>query len=327
MEYKDYYKILGLEKSASQEEIKKKYRKLAVQYHPDKNPGDKAAEEKFKEISEAYNVLSDPEKRKQYDQLGANWNQYRQAGGRASDFDWSQYARQYGGGAARGRGRQAYEGDYGDFFGGEGGGFSDFFDNIFGGGFAQAGGRTRGRPRGGGFRGQDYTASLEISLEEAYKGTTRSFTLEGKQLRIKLKPGIEDGQTLRLKGKGGPGPQGGAAGDLLLTIIVAPHPQFRREGKDVKTDVEVDLYTAILGGKITVPTLAGPVKFSLPARTQNDKVLRLKGKGMPVYGKADEYGDMYITIKVELPQQLTAEEEELFRKLRDLKEKNYAATH
>lgn len=322
MDYKDYYKILGVSKTASQEEIKKAYRKLAVKYHPDKNKGDKVAEEKFKEISEANNVLSDPEKRKQYDQLGSSWNQYRQAGGDPSGFDWSQYARQYGGGAG-GQTQYEFQGDFGDFFAGGGGGFSDFFQNIFGGGFGQ-GGRRSGATA---FKGQDYKASIEISLEEAFSGTTRSFTIDGKQLRLKLKPGIEDGQTLRLKGKGAPGPQGGQPGDLYLTIQVAQSSQFRREGKNLYTTVEVDLYTAILGGKIIVPTLSGPVKLALAPHTPNDKVLRLKGKGMPEYGRPSELGDLYVTVKVELPQKLSAEEEELFRQLRDLKEKKYAGTH
>ena len=321
MEYKDYYKILGVNKTASQDEIKKTYRKLAVKYHPDKNKGDAAAEERFKEISEAYNVLGDPEKRKKYDELGSGWNQYRHAGGDPSGFDWSQYARQNGGGQTR----HEFQGDFGNFFGGNGG-FSDFFQNIFGGGgFAQA--RARSGAAGfNGFKGQDFRASLGISLEDAFTGTTRSFALNGQQLRIKLKPGIENGQTLKLKGKGAPGPQGGPNGDLYLTVEVEENPQFRREGKDLYTTVPVDLYSAILGGKVTIPTLSGPVNLTLPPQTQNDKVFRLKGKGMPEYGNAAAFGDLYVTIKVELPQQLSAEEEDLFRKLRDLKQSKYAGS-
>ncbi len=320
MDYKDYYKTLGVNKTASQEEIKKTYRKLALKYHPDKNKGDKAAEEKFKEISEAYNVLGDPEKRKQYDQLGSNWNQYRKAGGDPSGFDWSKYARQNAGG------QQQYEfqGDFGDFFGagGRGGGFSDFFQNIFGGGFGQAGGAYR--PGAAGLKGQDYQASLTISMEEAFSGTSRSFTVNGLQLRIKLKPGIENGQTLKLKGKGAPAPQGGRPGDLFLTIEVAENPAFRREGKDLYTTAMVDIYTAVLGGKITVPTLSGPVALTLAPYTPNEKVLRLRGKGMPGYGKPEVKGDLYVTVKAELPKKLSAEEEDLFRQLKNLKERKYA---
>ena len=320
MDYKDYYKILGVDKSASAEEIKKAYRKLAVKYHPDKNKGDVAAEEKFKEVSEAYNVLSNPEKRKQYDQMGANWNQYRQAGGDPAGFDWSQYARQYGAGGQSGYG---FDGNFGDFFNESGpadGGFSSFFQSMFGGGFGGAG--RAGRYRNS--KGQDFQASLEISLEEAYNGTTRQFTVNGQQLRIKLKPGIENGQSLKLKGKGAPSPQGGLSGDLYLTIQVREHPQWKREGNDIRTTVDVDLYTAVLGGKVKVPTLAKPVQLNLPPYTQNDKVLRLRGKGMPLYGKAGIFGDMYIQLKVQLPQQLSAEEEALFRQLKELRTGNYA---
>jgi curved DNA-binding protein len=328
MEYKDYYKVLGVAKSASQEDVKKAYRKLAVKYHPDKNKGDKASEDKFKEISEAYNVLGDPEKRKQYDQLGANWSQYQQGGGDPSGFDWSRYSRQYGGAGQSGYG---FEGDFGDFFGSTGGtsgagtgggGFSDFFQNIFGGGF---GGARRGA-RTGGFKGQDFQASLDISLQEAYSGTIRSFAVNGQQLRIKLKPGIENEQSLKLKGKGGAAPQGGQPGDLYLTIKVAEHPQFKREGNDLRTEAAMDIYTAILGGKITVPTLSGPVKLKLPARTPNEKVLRLKGKGMPVYGKTDRFGDLYVKVKAVLPQELSAEEEALFRQLQKLYSGKYTGT-
>lgn len=247
----------------------------------------------------------------------------RQAGGEPGGFDWGQYRQQHGGAGQAGRG---FEGDFGDFFGGAGagagGGFSDFFENIFGGGFA---GAKRGG-RSAGFKGQDFQASLEISLQEAYNGTTRNFTVNGQQLRISLKPGIESGQTLKLKGKGGAAPQGGQPGDLYLTIQVAEHPQFKREGSDLRTDIPVDIYTLVLGGKVTVPALSGPVKLTLPPRTPNEKVLRLKEKGMPVYGKAGQFGHLYVKVKAELPQELSAEEEALFRQLQDLKTKKYAGT-
>lgn len=323
MEYKDYYKILGVDRSAPAEEIKKAYRKLAVKYHPDKNKGDKAAEEMFKEVSEAYNVLSSSEKRKQYDQMGANWNQYKRAGGDPTGFDWSQYARQYGGAGQSGYG---FDGNFGDFFeetDSAGGSFSSFFQNMFGGGFGSSG-RTA---RTGAVKGQDFKADLEISLEEAYSGTTRQFAVKGRQLRIRLKPGIGNGQTLKLKGKGAAAPQGGGpAGDLYLTVQVREHPQWKREENDIRTSIEVDLYTAVLGGKVTVPTLTKAVQLNLPSGTQNDKILRLKGNGMPVYGKAGAFGDMYVQVKVLLPQELSAEEEALFRQLQALRMNKYTGT-
>ena len=319
MDYKDYYKVLGVSKAASQEEIKKAYRKLAVKYHPDKNKGDKAAEEKFKEISEAYNVLSDAEKRKQYDELGSNWNRYQQTGG-AGGFNWSDYARQNGG-----RTYQTY--DFSDVFEGAGrssggGGFSDFFQNFFSGrGEGAAGGR-----RTAAFKGQDLQAEMQIDLDQAYRGTTHLLTVNGQQLRIKLKPGIEDGQTLKLTGKGAPGVGGGAAGDLYLTVHVAKHPQFERKGDDLYMDLPVDLYTALLGGKVTVDTLSGSVNMQLPEQTQNGKVLRLRDKGMPRYNQPDQFGDLYVRVQVELPSQLSPEEKQLFEKLRSLKEQKYAGT-
>lgn len=320
MDYKDYYKVLGVAKGASQEEIKKAYRKLAVKYHPDKNKGDKVAEEKFKEISEANNVLSDPEKRRQYDELGSNWNRYQQTGG-PGGFNWSEYARRQGGHQHR-----AY--DFSEVFegaspggGGRRGGFSDFFQSFFGGGF-EGGGRQAGSVN----RGADLRAQMEISLQDAYQGATHQFNLDGQQLRIKLKPGIEDQQTLKLAGKGAPGLSGGPAGDLYLTINVKKHPDFERKGDDLYTHAKVDLYTAVLGGKVNIMTLSGPVNMQLPEATQNEKVLRLREKGMPRYNKPGHFGDLYVTIQVELPGKLSAEEKQLFEKLRSLNEHKYAGT-
>lgn len=320
MDYKDYYKILGVSKAASQEEIKKAYRKLAVKYHPDKNKGDKTAEEKFKELSEANNVLSDPDKRRQYDELGSNWNRYQQTGG-AGGFNWSEYARRQ----QAGRTYQSY--DFGDAFGGGAkssgrGGFSDFFQNFFGGGFEGAGSRQSAA-----FKGQDLQSEMAISFQDAYDGTTHVMSVHGEQMRIKLKPGIEDKQTLKLKGKGAPGVNGGQAGDLYLTIHVAPHPQFERRGDDLHTDLPVDLYTALLGGKITVNTMSGPVNMQIPALTQNGKVLRLREKGMPRYNQSGQFGDLYVRVQVELPSQLSNEEKQIFEELRRLKEQKYAGTH
>lgn len=316
MDYKDYYKILGVSKTASQDEIKKAYRKLAVKYHPDKNKGDKQAEERFKEISEANNVLSDPEKRKQYDELGSSWQRYRQAGGDPGGFDWSQYAGRSGGGR-----QYQYEGDFGDMFGG-GASFSDFFQHIFGGG-GFGGGQARGRGYRQAMKGQDYRAEFEISLQEAHDGTERMLTVNGAQLRIKLKPGVADGQTLRLRGKGGPGMQGGPNGDVYLDVRITPNSAYRREGDDLYLDLPVDMYTLILGGKQTVQTLGGAVNLNLPAGTPNDKKLRLKGKGMPHYGKPGQQGDLYVTVKAQIPQQLSERERRLFEELKAINKANY----
>ena len=304
MDFKDYYKILGVQKKATQEEIKKAYRKLAVKYHPDKNAGDKAAEEKFKEISEANDVLGDPEKRKKYDELGANWKYAQQQGKAGADF--GQYYKQYGDPG----GGFTYEGDPRDIFGG-GGGFSDFFESIFGRG-------SGGRRRTAGLKGQDFSAETSISLEEAFHGTRRLITLEGQQLRIALKPGIAEGQTLRLKGKGAPGRNGGQPGDLYLTIHISPHPGYARKGDDLYYDVKIDLFTAVLGGKITIPTLQGDKKITIPEGTDSGKSLRLKQLGMPRYGKPDQYGDLYVKVDIEVPKNLSPEEKDLLMKLKSM---------
>lgn len=302
MEYKDYYKTLGVSKNASQEEIKKAYRKLAVKYHPDKNQGDETAENKFKEIGEAYDVLGDPEKRKKYDTLGSNWKQYEQQGGgahRGNPFG-------QGGGT-----HFEFEGDPSSFFGGGGSGFSDFFEAFFGGGM---GGRQTG------FGGQDYEAQTTISLDEAYHGTERQVNTGKQQLRIKIKPGAYDGLKLRIKGKGGAGGQGGPAGDLYVKVAVSNKPGFERKGNDIYKEQAVELYDAVLGGHVMAETMTGKVKLKLSEGTQNGKTLRLKGKGMPVYGKSNQFGDLYITIKVEIPERLSAEERKLFEELRSLKQ-------
>ena len=300
-DFKDYYKILGVEKTSSTDEIKKAYRKLAVKYHPDKNPGDKAAEEKFKEINEANEVLSDPEKRKKYDELSSNFNNYRQGGSRAEDFDWSRW------GNAKGSGFASHTG--GEEMFGNGGDFSDFFESIFGGsgGFQT---RTKG-PR----KGSDYNTETDISLEEAYHGTSRRIELNDETLDIKFKPGVADGQVLRLKGKGGMGTNGGPRGDIYITVHIAEHPHYKRKGNDLYCNAPVDLYTAILGGKQIVRTLQGNIRVDISKETDNGKKFRMKGMGMPVFGKTGEYGDLYATVKIVLPKNLSSEEIELFKKL------------
>jgi curved DNA-binding protein len=309
MKYKDYYKILGVSKDASQKEIKKAYRKLASKYHPDKNPGDEAAEEKFKEINEAKEVLSDPEKRKKYDLLGENWTAYQQGGG-----DWEQYTTQGRGRRGRGSGQTfQFEGDPSEFFGSSG--HSSFFDMFFGEEARRSGQGRRGRAA---FRGGDMEAEMPITLLEAYQGSKRTFELDGKKMRITIKPGASDGQRLRLKGKGQPGVNGGPAGDLYILLKLQPDPRFHREGDNLVVDKDIDLYTAILGGKIEIPTMTGSVKLTVPQGSETGKVLRLRGKGMPKYGKTS-HGDLLVKLKVSLPKNLTTEEKSLFQKLRDLR--------
>jgi curved DNA-binding protein len=252
MEFKDYYKILGVEKSATKEEISKAFRKLAVKYHPDKNPNNKVAEEKFKEITEAHEVLGDPEKRKKYDALGANWNQYQSTGRGFEDF-FSQF-----GGARRGSGTTyEFSGDFGDLFGGMGGGFSDFFESFFG-----SGGRQTNSGFGSqGFQNQpagvDVEADLNISLEEAFNGSERQINIDGKKLKIKINPGTSDGQKLRLKSLGRSSVQGGTKGDLFLNIHILQHPFFEIKDGELFYNLDVDLYTAVFGGKEEIKTLDG----------------------------------------------------------------------
>jgi curved DNA-binding protein len=328
MEYKDYYRILGISKDAGQDEVKKAYRKLAVKYHPDKNPDDKGAEERFKEVSEAYEVLRDPEKRKKYDRLGANWEQFEHTG--PGDFG---YSRGRGGSGGRpGGGTYYFEGDPGDLFGGSGagGGFSDFFRAFFGemggpgGGF---GGPFTGfdeqRPGAGrrvtSRRGSDMQAEMEISLSEAYLGTTRVFSVDGEKLRVKLKPGTYDGQEVRIRGKGGRGGSDGESGDLYIRIRVRPGENFELVGNDLIYQARVDLFTAVLGGKLELDSPAGKLSVNIPAGSQNGKKLRLKGRGMPEYDRAGRSGDLIVQLNVAIPQNLSKEEQELFRKLKEIR--------
>lgn len=307
MEFKDYYKILGVDKTADAEAIKKAYRKLAAKWHPDKNPGSKPAEEKFKEVNEAHEVLSDPAKRRQYDELGSSWNRPGGFGGTGGFGGFEGFGGRQGG---RGTGRTYSAEDIEDLFGAQGGGFSDFFETFFG-------GRGPGAGAGGRMsrRGADYQADVEITLEEAYHGARKILDLNGRKLRLQFKPGIADGQVLRLPGKGGAGQNGGADGDLHLRIHVVPHPAFERRGDDLHMNLPVEVQDAVAGRQADVQTPKGGLKLKIPPLTDNGKVFRLKGQGMPVYGKEGAYGDLYVTVQLRLPRNLTARETEAFREM------------
>jgi curved DNA-binding protein len=312
MDYKDYYQVLGVDKNSSEKEIKRAFRRLARQHHPDVNPGDAQAEERFKEINEAYEVLSDPDKRSKYDQLGADWQRWQQTGGRPGDFNWGRWT--------SGRPGDGVHVQYGtpedleDLFGGSGA-FSDFFSQVFGG---MGGGRG-----GGGFqyqmrpqRGQDFEQPVEISLQEAYHGTTRLLQKEGQRLEVKIPAGAKTGTRVRMSGEGGHSPAGGPSGDLYLRVTVLPDPRFERKGDDLHTTLPVDLYTMVLGGEVRVPTLTGEVMLTIPAGTQNGRSFRLRGKGMPRLRRPVENGDLYAKVEVRLPVALTTRQRELFEELR-----------
>lgn len=307
MEYKDYYQILGLSRGASQEEIKRAYRRLARELHPDMNPDDKAAEERFKEVNEAHEVLSDPQKRRQYDQLGTNWNQWRRMGGAPGGFE--DFVRQWTG---RG-GPQVQQVNLDELF--SQGSLGDLLGALFGMGGSHS--RTaRRRPR----RGRDVEVSVELTLEEAFSGSTRR--VEGGQGHVvvaKIPPGARSGSRIRLAGQGASGLHSPAPGDLYLVVDVKPHPVFRREGDDLWRDLDIDLYTAVLGGQVPVETLDGSVSLKIPAGTGGGKTFRLRGKGMPTPRNPDRRGDLYAVTQVQIPTQLSARERELFQELASLR--------
>ena len=327
MEFKDYYAALGVPKAASDKDIKAAYRKLARKHHPDVNPGDKSAEAKFKEINEAYEVLGDPEKRRKYDELGANWRMYEQA---------QQQGQAWPGGAP---------GGFGGFGGGEGGTwtinmggpggyrtmsedemremfgtedpFSDFFRTFFGGG---GGSEARGRRGSRTQRGGDLEQEVELTLEEAYHGATRRIVItqagQARTVDVRIPAGIKDGARVRVAGEGEPGSNGGSAGDLFLRVRLRPHPIFERRGDDLHAKVAVPVTTAVLGGEAQVPTVTGSVRLKVPETTQPGQVFRLKGHGMPLVGKADAHGDLYATVDVQLPRSLTKDQRQHYEALR-----------
>ncbi len=293
----DYYSILGISKNAGSGEIKKAYRKLAVKYHPDKNAGNKEAEEKFKQINEAYEVLGDEEKRKKYDKYGENWN-------KVPEGAQGQY--QYGPGG--GGSTSHYEGDPSDFFGGDGGDFSNLFEQFFTGSRRGTGGKASSKAR-------DIESEITIGLNEAYHGMAQIIEVAGQKIRIKLKPGTYEGLVIKLPGKA-PATKG-KAGDLYLTIHVAVPDGYLIEGLNIRQHVNIDLFTAVLGGEKEVNTLAGKLKVKIPELTQEGRVLKLKGKGMPMYNDPGKHGDLLLELHLQLPEKLTEEQKELFRKLKD----------
>ena len=288
MEFVDYYNILSVDKKASEEDIKKAYRKLARKLHPDLNPNDKEANKKFQQVNEANEVLSDPEKRKKYDQYGKDWQH-------ADQFDQQ---------------RQQQRRQGGQQFGGDSDGdFSNFFESMFGG---------SGRSRQTKYRGQDYNAELQLSFTDAMETQQQTITINGKNIRVTIPAGIDNGQILKLKGHGAAGVNGGPAGDLLITFVIGNHPTFKRAGSDLYTTAVIDLYTALLGGDTTIDTLNGKVKLKVNPETQHGTKIRLKGKGFPIYKKEGESGDLYVTYEIKLPTNLTEKQKELFTELSHL---------
>lgn len=303
MDFVDYYKTLGINKNATNDDIKKAYRKLARKYHPDVNPNDKEAHKKFQQINEANEVLSDPEKRKKYDQYGENWkhaDQYESAR--------QQQSQQRGGGFG-GFGGGFRGGEY-TYSSGDEGSFSDFFESLFGGGRSK-----RNQTK---YRGQDYNAELHLSLADAYTTHKQTLTINGKNVRITIPAGVENGQVIKLKGYGSPGANGGPNGDLLITFVIKNDPNLKREGNNLHKVETIDLYTAVLGGEKTIDTLGGKIKLKVNPETQNGTKIRLRGKGFPLYKKEGEFGDLYITWNVHLPTHLSQKEKDLFTELSKL---------
>lgn len=300
MDYKDYYKILGLNKTATAADIKKTYKKLALKFHPDRNAGDKTAEAKFKEINEANQVLGNVEKRKKYDELGDNWDQYQPHSNSQGGFNRQQSSQ--GTGAAGYGGFQQDESQ-----------FADFFESFFGGN-AGFGGQQRGRPRA--VKGDDLLAEISVTLREAFSGANYPVNINGSKINMKLKPGLSEGQRLRIKEKGDPGRDGGANGDLIITVHIKADNRFERKGNDLYFDQAIDLYTAILGGKIEVVALDKTVRIDVPSGTDSNKTIRLKKMGMPVYGKSDERGDSFVRLVITVPKNLTVEQLKLIEQLR-----------
>jgi curved DNA-binding protein len=300
MAFIDYYKVLGIDKSATDSEIKKAYRKLARKYHPDLNPNDKEAELKFKEVNEANEVLSHPENRKKYDQYGENWQH-------SEEFEKQRQQQSRGGGQ---------QGGFGGFEGFSGGGdYSDFFESMFGGRSAGSSRQTRQT------KGSDYNAELHLDLKDVYTTQKRELTINGKKIRLTIPAGIENGQVIKINRMGAEGANGGPKGDLYITFTIENHTKFKLDKHNLYSTVDLDLYSAILGGEITVDTFDGKVKLKVIPGTQNGTKVKLKGKGFPVYKKEGVFGDLYITYQIVIPTNLSEKEKELFEKLVELRTK------
>ncbi len=300
MSFIDYYKILEVPKTASDKEIKKAYRKLARKYHPDVNPNDDSAKKKFQQINEANEVLSDVKKRKKYDKYGKDWEHgesYEKARQQQQQYQYSGSGQQYSG-----AGGNFSEGD-----------FSDFFESMFG-GARQSSGRTQQK-----FRGQDINATLQLNLTDVYKTQKQTLTINNKKIRLTIPAGIENNQTIKIKGHGGKGVNGGPDGDLFITFNILNNTNFKRGGKNLYTKVDLDLYTAMLGGEITIDTLSGKVKLKIKPETQNDAKVKLRGKGFPIYKNEGKYGDLYITYNIKTPINLSKKEKDLFNELSKLR--------
>jgi curved DNA-binding protein len=308
MDYKDYYEILGVSPDAEKKVIQQTFRKLARKYHPDLNPGNKESEEKFKTINEAYQVLSDAEKRKKYDELRAQYQQFQQTGGRQQDFDWQNWSAQPGKGS---RVQYATPEDVEDLFGGASA-YSDFFNDIFG--QARTRNRSRTTPRSP-RRGRDVEYEVDLTLEEAFKGAERLLEIDTHRIQASIPPGVRTGSRVRLSGQGEPGQNGGPAGDLYLVINILPNDTFEREGDDLHIDVPVDIFTAIAGGEIHIPTLERPLILKIPPRTNAGRSFRLRGKGMPHLGDPQKHGDLFALVRLVLPDPMTDHEVNTIRDL------------
>lgn len=296
MEYIDYYKILEVNKEATTAEIKKAYRRLARKYHPDLNPNDKSAKAKFQQINEAHEVLSDPEKREKYDRFGQDWKHAQES----SQTGYDQTRQKPTGTSAEG---QWYTGDFGDYD------FSDFFTSMFGSGASAGRGRTIK------YRGSDYHADLHLDLSEVYRTHQKTLTVDGKKIRITIPAGVENGQTIKINGYGSPGTNGGPNGDLYITLSISDHPKFKREGDNLFVTAWINLYTAVLGGDTVIETFDSHVRIHIKPGTQSGTKVKLKGKGFPVYKKEQEFGDMIVTLMIQIPESLSVREKELFNEL------------